>query len=74
MNRIVRYFEYGGFGERTGRHLLIKDHTPKPDPAEGAQWRLDPDFNAGDEILKSSGFKEVLDSVLKNGHEIIAAG
>jgi hypothetical protein len=72
MNRIVRYFEYGGFGERTGRQLLIKDHTPKPDPAVGAQWRIDAAFNAGDEILKSSGFKEVLASVLKNGHEIVS--
>jgi hypothetical protein len=72
MNRIVRYFEYGGFGERTGRQLLIKDHTPKPDPARGAQWRLDPDFNAGDETLKSSGLKEVLASVFKKGHEIVS--
>jgi hypothetical protein len=72
MNRIVRYFEYGAFGERTGRQLLIKDHTPKPDPTEGAQWRIDPDFNAGDEILKSSGLKAVLLSVLKNGHEIVS--
>jgi hypothetical protein len=72
MNRIVRYFEYGGFGERTGRQLLIKEHTPKPDPARGAQWRLDPDFNAGDEIIKSSSLKEVLASVLKKGHEIVS--
>jgi hypothetical protein len=72
MSRVVRYFEYGGFGERTGRQLVIRDHTPKLDPAAGAQWRLDADFNAGDEILKSSGFKAVLASVLKNGHEIVA--
>jgi hypothetical protein len=72
MNRIVRYFELGESGERTGRQLIIKDHTPKPPPADGAQWRLDPDFNAGDELLESSGFREVLASALKNGHQVIS--
>ena len=71
MNRIVRYFEFGGSGERTGRQLIIKDHTSKPPPADGAQWRLDTDFNVGDELLESSGFSEVLASVLKNGLQII---
>jgi hypothetical protein len=70
MNRIVRYFEYGGLSEKTGRQLLIRDPTSKPDPADGAQWRLDPDFNAGDEILKSPDFRKVLASVLKNGYAI----
>ena len=68
---IVRYFEFGGYGERTGRQLLIKADTDRPNPAEGAQWRIDPHFNAGDEILKSSGFSEVLASVLKNGYKIV---
>lgn len=72
MNRIVRYLEIGGSGEPTGRQLIIKDHTPKPPPAHGAQWRLDPDFNVGDELLESSGFREVLASALKNGHQVIS--
>jgi hypothetical protein len=38
----VRYFEFGESGERTGRQIIIKDHTPKPPPADGAQLRLDP--------------------------------
>jgi hypothetical protein len=41
-------------------------------PAHGAQWRIDQTFNAGDEILKSSGFREVLASVLKKGYEIVS--
>jgi hypothetical protein len=71
MNRIIRYFEFGKSGERTGRQLFIKDHTPKPPPADGAQWRFDTDFNVGDELLKSSGFREVLASALKNGAQTI---
>ena len=71
MKRIVRYFEFDESGERTGRQLIIKDHTPKPPPADGAEWRLDTDFNVGDELLESSGFREVLASALKNGPQII---
>jgi hypothetical protein len=72
MNRIVRYFEFGKSGERTGRQLIIKDHTRKPPPADGAEWRLDTDFNVGDELLESFGFREVLASALKNGHQVIS--
>jgi hypothetical protein len=52
--------------------LLIKVDAPQPAPAHGAQWRIDQTFNAGDEILKSSGFREVLASVLKKGYEIVS--
>ena len=72
MKRIVRYFELDESGERTGRQLIIKDHTPKPLPADGAEWRLDTDFNVADELLESSGFREVLASALKNGHQVIS--
>jgi hypothetical protein len=69
---IVRYLEFGGYGERTGRQLLIKADAPQPAPAHGAQWRIDQTFSARDEILKSSGFREVLASVLKKGYEIVS--
>jgi hypothetical protein len=69
---IIRYLEFGGYGERTGRQLFIKADAPLPAPAHGAQWRIDQTFNAGDEILKSSGFRQVLASVLKNGYEIVS--
>ena len=69
---IIRYLEFGGYGERTGRQLLIKVDAPQPAPAHGAQWRIDQTFNEGDEILKSSGFREVLASVLKKGYEIVS--
>ena len=66
---IVRYLEFGGYGERTGRQLLIKADAPQPAPAHGAQWRIDQTFK---EILKSSGFREDLASVLKKGYEIVS--
>ena len=70
---IVRYLEIGPYGERTRRQLIIKADHPQPPAADGAEWRIDPTFNAADEILKSSGFKHVLASALKKGYEIISA-
>ena len=32
---------------------------------------LDPKFSLADELMESSGFREVLESVLKNGFEIV---
>ena len=72
MTGVTRYFEIGAYGERTGRQLLLKPGAAMPHPTESATWRADPTFSAADELLKSSGFKQVLTSVLKNGHEIIS--
>jgi hypothetical protein len=72
MTGVTRYFEVGAYGERTGRQLFLKPDAPMPQPTEGATWRADPAFTVADELLTSSGFKQVLTSVLKNGHEIIS--
>jgi hypothetical protein len=61
--RIVRLVEIGAYGERSGCQPLIKADTTRPAAAEGAEWHIDPTFNAGDEILKSSGFRDVLAAV-----------
>jgi hypothetical protein len=69
---IVRFIEIGAYGERSGRQLLIKAGASQPAPADGAEWRIDLTFNAGDEILKSSGFRDVIAAVLKDGYAIVA--
>jgi hypothetical protein len=70
--RIVRFIEIGAYGERSGRQLLIKADAFRPPAADGAEWHIDSTFNAGDEILKSSGFRDVLAAVLKDGYAIVA--
>ena len=73
MQGIVRFIEIRAFGERSGRQLLlIKVDAAQPAPVKGAEWRIDPTFNAVDEILKSSGFRDVIAAVLKNGYAIVA--
>ena len=62
---IVRYFEIDSYGMKSGRPLA---RTTEP---RGTTWRIDEKFSPADEVIKSSGFKDVFASILKNGHEII---
>jgi hypothetical protein len=47
------------------------DGTELPNPIEGADWRPDPTFDRGMEILSAPGLKEVFERVLRNGFEIV---
>jgi hypothetical protein len=71
MPGVARFFEIDAYGRRTGRQLLLKPNEPMPAPLAGAAWSADSAFNVADELLASSGFREVLASVLKNGFEIV---
>jgi hypothetical protein len=74
MLGVRRFFEIDAYGRQTGRQLLLKSGEALPQPLEDSTWSADPTFSAADEILKSSGFKAVLASVLKNGFEIVTKG
>jgi hypothetical protein len=53
------------------RVLFALDGTELPNPIEGADWRPDPTFDRGTEILSAPGLKEVFERVLRNGFEIV---
>ena len=74
MPGVRRFFEMDAYGRHTGRQLLLKPGEAMPQPLEASTWSADPTFSAADEILKSSGFKQVLASVLENGFEIVTEG
>jgi hypothetical protein len=73
MPGVARFFEVDAFGRRTGRQLLLKPGTTMPQAADNSTWSADQQFSAADELMKSSAFKQVLASVLKNGFEIVTA-
>ena len=64
---IVRYFETDAYGRKLNRMLYALIESELPNPIEGADWRLDPAFNRGTEILNAPGLKEVFERVLRNG-------
>lgn len=73
MASLVRYFEIGDYGEKTGRQLIAKADAELPAPADRANWRIDSSFDLATELLDAPSFKSVLESVLKNGHEIVSS-
>jgi hypothetical protein len=68
---IIKYFEIDGYGRKLNRMLFALSGTELPNPVEGADWRLDPTFDRGTEILAEPKLKEVFERVLKNGFEIV---
>ena len=71
MPGVTRLLEIDAYGRQTGRQLLIMPGEAAPDPFTGATWSPDPKFSLADELMESSDFREVLESVLKNGFEIV---
>src|ERR1700720_1250556 len=68
---IVKYFEMDGYGPKLNRALFALSGNDLPTPIEGADWRPDPTFDRGTEILNAPGLKEVFERVLRNGFEIV---
>ena len=68
---IIRYFEMDGYGRKLNRVLFALSGIELPNPIEGADWRLDPAFDRGTEILNAPGLKEVFERVLRDGFEIV---
>jgi hypothetical protein len=71
---IVKYFEMDGYGRKLNRVLYALNGSELPDPADGADWHIDAEFDRGTEILNAPQLKEVFGRVLKNGFEIVTAG
>jgi hypothetical protein len=50
---------------------LLKPGVVLPKAADDSTWSLDPKFRPADELMNSSGFKAVLEAVLRNGFAIV---
>jgi hypothetical protein len=74
VTSIVRYLETGDYGEKTGRQLIAKVDSKLPAPDARATWTGDPSFDSATELLDAPSFKRVVESVLKNGNEIVEIG
>jgi hypothetical protein len=65
---IAKYFEMDDYGRKLNRVLFALNGNELPNPIEGADWRPDPSFDRGTEILNAPGLKDVFE---KNGFEIV---
>jgi len=65
---IAKYFEMDGYGRKLNLVLFVLSGNELRNPIEGADWRPDPSFDRGTEILNAPGLKDVFE---KNGFEIV---
>jgi len=68
MSGIAQVFEMDGYGRKLNCVLFALSGNELPNPIEGADWRPDPSFDRGTEILNPPGLKVVFK---KNGFEIV---
>jgi hypothetical protein len=57
----------GPYGEGPTRAAYVLETGALPKATNGMQWRLVENFNAGDEILKDAGLKEVFKAAIRQG-------
>lgn len=73
MNRLQKFVERGPYGEGPGRTAYILDAEDLPAPTDGMEWQRIDTFNAGDELLKHPGLKEVFKAAIDKDGAVIAA-
>jgi hypothetical protein len=71
MNRLSKYVEAMPFGRETNRLAYATDVSALPEPTPGSERRKVLDFNAGDEILRDPGLKEVFKAALAIGYATV---
>jgi hypothetical protein len=67
----LRYVEWMSRGRRTGRVVYATKERNGPKPLPGAEWQLDPKFNAAEELLRDPELKTVIEAALKKGAEVV---
>jgi hypothetical protein len=73
VNRLQKFVEKGSYGEGRGRTAYILDPEALPPSTDGMEWQRVDTFNAGDELLKHPGLKEVFKAAIDKGVAMIAA-
>ena len=72
MKRLQKFVEKGPYGEGHGRTAYLLGLGTLPPPADGMEWQPVDTFNAGDELLKHPGLKEVFKVAIDKGCAVIA--
>jgi hypothetical protein len=65
MPALRRYVEWMSRGRRTDRVTYVLKELPMARP--GAEWQIDPKFNAAEEILAASELKDVFAKAIAKG-------
>lgn len=71
--KLMRYIEWMTRGRQTGRTAYVLREWDLPVPLPGAEWAVDPKFNAVEQLQNDPHLKATIVSVLKNGSELVGA-
>jgi hypothetical protein len=65
--KVRRYVEWMSRGSRTGRVAYVVSERNLPMSPPGAEWQLDRNFNAAEEIARNPELKETLKAAIATG-------
>ena len=71
MNRLQKFVERRPNGKRSGRVAYAFSQANLPSSGAGLEWRLDPDFNAAEEVLADGALKAVFKLAIDAGCAIV---
>jgi hypothetical protein len=69
--RLARYIEWQSGGRRTRRVAYVVGARNLPKTITGAEWQIDPQFDAAEEILRDPKVKAVFTDAIANGAKVI---
>ena len=70
-NRMARYIEWQSGGRLTGRAAYAIGKQNLPEPVAGAEWLIDSQFSAADEILRDPSIRDIFQAVIANGVKVV---
>jgi hypothetical protein len=70
-DRLTRYIEWQSSGRRTGRAAYVIGKQNLPRAIAGAEWQVDPSFNAAEEILRDPTLKDSFQAAIASGVKLV---
>lgn len=72
MNRLKKFVEQGGYGEKSGRTAFAWKLSSLPEPHEGMTWHPVESFSAADELIANAGLTEVFKIAIAKGCAVVS--
>ena len=72
MPGLQKHLEWLSGGRRTARVAYVLEERNLPAAKAGAEWRVDPSFNAAKEILANPALKNVFKKAIHKGLTLVS--
>jgi hypothetical protein len=72
MNRLHKFVEQGGDGEKRGRTAYAFGPDNLPEPSKGLEWKQVTSFRPADELMENAGLVEVFQAAILNRCAVVS--